>query len=98
MRNGRRMSHTNGYRIRASSATGQHSTNRMHQSKKAAMMVLLTVVTTWGSPKFQRGESIRRASRQAHVVDTAKATCHVPDALRPSKTRALAKSWLATAS
>src|ERR1700674_811135 len=36
-RNGNVSNHTNGYSTRASSASGQHRMNRMHQRKKAAM-------------------------------------------------------------
>src|SRR5271166_3292589 len=36
-RKGNNSSHTNGYRISASNATGQHNTKRKHQSRKAIM-------------------------------------------------------------
>src|ERR1043166_5019271 len=38
IRNGMLSSHTNGYAISANKASGQHNTNRMHQSKKAAIL------------------------------------------------------------
>src|ERR1044071_9161251 len=37
MRKGMLSSHTNGYAISANKASGQHNTNRTHQSKKAAI-------------------------------------------------------------
>jgi hypothetical protein len=42
MRNGNSISQTIGQSTSASSASGQHTTNRKHQKKKAAMGVLLS--------------------------------------------------------
>jgi hypothetical protein len=39
-RNGNRSSHTTGYKIRASSASGQHSTRRMHHKRNFTMSLL----------------------------------------------------------
>src|SRR5437867_8483549 len=41
MRNGNSKSHTNGYAISATIASGQQSTNKMHQSRNAIMTLLL---------------------------------------------------------
>src|SRR5690242_4286469 len=58
-RNGSSSTHTNGYSTRASNASGQQTTKRMHQRRKANMAVYLLLHSTRKRPEKFRAAIIK---------------------------------------
>src|SRR5579864_9509530 len=72
MRKGRSKSQTIGYRISAAMATGQHRTNRIHQSKKVTILIRirdnLDASSVDGGCRMVRGFEIKEAQVPCNVL------------------------------